>query len=99
MRYVDNAEPVITLTSGPVNAYPDVLRGLGRTVLYDYDPAFQIFYEKVVEKAEVKVEPKAPLPRASIFGAARPREEVLKEQGRDWKKEELVRDSKLGRCV
>jgi len=50
MRYVDNAEPVITLTSGPVNAYPDVLRGLGRTVLYDYDPAFQLFYEKVVEK-------------------------------------------------
>ena len=52
MRYLDNAEPVITLTSGPVNAYPDVLRGLGRTVLYDYDPAFQIFYEKVVEKAQ-----------------------------------------------
>lgn len=52
MRYVDNTEPVITLTSGPVNAYPDVLRGLGRTVLYDYDPAFQIFYEKVVEKTQ-----------------------------------------------
>lgn len=52
MRYSDNAEPVITLTSGPVNAYPDVLRGLGRTVLYDYDPAFQIFYQKVVEKAQ-----------------------------------------------
>lgn len=52
MRYLDNAEPVITLTSGPVNAYPDVLRGLGRTVLYDYDPAFQLFYEKVVDKAQ-----------------------------------------------
>lgn len=52
MRYSDNAEPVITLTSGPVNAYPDVLRGLARTVLYDYDPAFQIFYQKVVEKAQ-----------------------------------------------
>jgi pyridoxamine--pyruvate transaminase len=52
MRYLDDAAPVITLTSGPVNAYPDVLRGLGRTVLYDYDPAFQIFYEKVVEKAQ-----------------------------------------------
>lgn len=52
MRYLDDAEPVITLTSGPVNAYPDVLRGLGRTVLYDYDPAFQAFYEKVVEKAQ-----------------------------------------------
>ncbi|HEV7417037.1 MAG TPA: alanine--glyoxylate aminotransferase family protein [Tianweitania sediminis] len=52
MRYADDAEPVITLTSGPVNAYPDVLRGLSRTVLYDYDPAFQIFYEMVVEKAQ-----------------------------------------------
>jgi pyridoxamine--pyruvate transaminase len=52
MRYPDHAEPVITLTAGPVNAYPDVLRGLGRTVLYDYDPAFQIFYEKVIGKAQ-----------------------------------------------
>lgn len=52
MRYADDAEPVITLTSGPVNAYPDVLRGLSRTVLYDYDPAFQIFYEMVVQKAQ-----------------------------------------------
>lgn len=52
MRYSDHADPVITLTSGPVNAYPDVLRGLGRTLLYDYDPAFQIFYEEVVEKAQ-----------------------------------------------
>jgi len=52
MRYAESADPVITLTSGPVNAYPDVLRALGRTVLYDYDPAFQLFYEKVVEKAQ-----------------------------------------------
>jgi len=52
MRYSDHADPVITLTAGPVNAYADVLRGLGRTVLYDYDPAFQLFYEKVVGKAQ-----------------------------------------------
>ncbi|SFT53415.1 alanine--glyoxylate aminotransferase family protein [Mesorhizobium sp. YR577] len=52
MRYPDHTEPVITLTAGPVNAYPDVLRGLGRTVLYDYDPAFQLFYEKVIGKAQ-----------------------------------------------
>lgn len=51
MRYAPSAEPVITLTSGPVNAYPDVLRALARTVLYDYDPAFQLHYERVVEKA------------------------------------------------
>jgi pyridoxamine--pyruvate transaminase len=52
MRYADTDNPVITLTSGPVNAYADVLRGLGKTVLYDYDPAFQSFYESVVEKAQ-----------------------------------------------
>lgn len=52
MRYSATAEPVITLTSGPVNAYSDVLRGLSRTVLYDYDPAFQLFYEQVIDKAQ-----------------------------------------------
>lgn len=51
MRYAETADPVITLTSGPVNAYPDVLRALGRTVLYDFDPAFQMHYERVVVKA------------------------------------------------
>lgn len=44
-------EPVFTLTSGPVDAYPAVLRGLSRPVWYDYDPAFQAFYEAVVDKA------------------------------------------------
>lgn len=52
MRYSDHANPVLTLTAGPVDAYPDVLRGLGRTVLYDYDPAFQLVYENVVAKAQ-----------------------------------------------
>lgn len=52
MRYSNDAPAVITLTSGPVNAYPEVLQGLGRPVLYDYDPAFQSFYEKVVDKAQ-----------------------------------------------
>jgi pyridoxamine--pyruvate transaminase len=52
MRYADTREPVLTLTSGPVNAYPEVLRGLSRTVLYDYDPAFQAFYEQVVDKTQ-----------------------------------------------
>jgi pyridoxamine--pyruvate transaminase len=44
-------EPAFTLTSGPVNAYPAVLRALSRTVLYDFDPAFQQFYEAVTRKA------------------------------------------------
>ena len=52
MRYAPDAKPAITLTSGPVDAYPDVLRALGRTVLYDFDPAFQLFYEKVIDKAQ-----------------------------------------------
>ena len=51
MRYSNDRPPVITLTSGPVNAYPEVLQGLGRPVLYDHDPAFQAFYERVVDKA------------------------------------------------
>lgn len=52
MRYALDADPVITLTSGPVNAYPDVLRALARTVLYDYDPAFQLHYEQVIGKMQ-----------------------------------------------
>src|SRR5690349_11933686 len=46
------AWPVLTLTSGPVDAYPAVLRGLSRPVAYDFDPAFQQFYEDVVKKAK-----------------------------------------------
>ena len=37
---------VFTLTTGPVDAYPTVLRALGRTVLYDYDPAFLDTYAR-----------------------------------------------------
>jgi pyridoxamine--pyruvate transaminase len=46
------AEPTFTLTSGPVDAYPAVLRNLSWTVLYDYDPAFRMTYEEVNEKAQ-----------------------------------------------
>ena len=41
---------IFTLTTGPVDAYPQVLRGLSKPVLYDYDPAFLAGYERVVEK-------------------------------------------------
>src|SRR5689334_21484246 len=34
-------EPVITLSAGPVAAYPRVLRAMSRPVQYDYDPWFQ----------------------------------------------------------
>ncbi len=50
MRYAPSDMPVFTLTTGPVDAYPAVLRGLGSTVLYDYDPAFLATYQRVTEK-------------------------------------------------
>jgi len=51
MQETSVSDPVFTLTSGPVDAYPAVLRALSRTVLYDYDPAFLACYERVNEKA------------------------------------------------
>ena len=50
MRITPDQEPIFTLTTGPVDAYPQVLQGLSRPVLYDYDPAFLAFYERTVEK-------------------------------------------------
>lgn len=52
MKYKETNAPVFTLTAGPVDAYPEVLRALSTTVLYDYDPAFQAFYESVALKAQ-----------------------------------------------
>lgn len=43
-------EPVITLTAGPVSAYPRVLRALSRPVHYDFDSYFQQLYQSVNEK-------------------------------------------------
>lgn len=45
-------DPVFTLSCGPVEVYPAVLRALSKPVLYHYDPAFLAFYEKVNEKAK-----------------------------------------------
>jgi pyridoxamine--pyruvate transaminase len=50
MSTTPDEEPLFTLTTGPVDAYPQVLRGLSRPVLYDYDPAFLAFYERTVQK-------------------------------------------------
>lgn len=41
-----------TLTTGPVNCYPEVLLALGRPVSYDYDPVFQGFYETLSRKLQ-----------------------------------------------
>ena len=50
MPTTPDQETIFTLTTGPVDAYPEVLRGLSKPVLYDYDPAFLSFYERVNEK-------------------------------------------------
>jgi pyridoxamine---pyruvate transaminase len=50
MAITPDQEPIFTLTTGPVDAYPRVLQGLSRPVLYDYDPAFLAFYERTAEK-------------------------------------------------
>src|ERR1700683_2559271 len=52
MLITPDQEPIFTLTTGPVDAYPQVLRGLSRPVLYDYDPAFLAFYERTVQKLQ-----------------------------------------------
>jgi pyridoxamine---pyruvate transaminase len=43
-------EPIITLSAGPVAAYPRVLRALSKPIQYDYDLYFQEFYEAVNRK-------------------------------------------------
>ncbi len=43
-------EPVVTLSAGPVPAFPRVLRALSRPVQYDFDGYFQDFYERVTRK-------------------------------------------------
>lgn len=60
MRYPTTRPPAFTLTAGPVDAYPEVLRAMGATVLYDYDPAFQAFYENVARKAQKAMGTDAP---------------------------------------
>lgn len=50
MRNGDESSPVITLSAGPVDAYPAVLRALSRPVTYDFDPSFRRFYEAAVLK-------------------------------------------------
>jgi len=60
MYYPEKRPPAFTLTAGPVDAYPEVLRAMGATVLYDFDPAFQAHYEAVALKAQKAMKTKAP---------------------------------------
>jgi pyridoxamine---pyruvate transaminase len=50
MSTANDQAPLFTLTTGPVDAYPEVLRALSQPVLYDYDPKFLGHYEEVSEK-------------------------------------------------
>lgn len=43
-------DPVAILSAGPVSAYPAVSRAMSRPLMYDYDIAFQEFYESVARK-------------------------------------------------
>ncbi|WP_413649585.1 pyridoxamine--pyruvate transaminase [Pantoea sp. B65] len=45
------AQPLFTLTTGPVDIYPAVSRALSMPIWYDYDPAFQACFERVSLKA------------------------------------------------
>ena len=60
MSYGKIADPIFTLTTGPVDAYPSVLRALSRPVLYDYDPAFLAFYEALNAKVQRVFHTKTP---------------------------------------
>ena len=53
MRYSDRQEPVLILTTGPVQAYPAVLRALATPVSYDSDTAFRQRHAAVLERARL----------------------------------------------
>lgn len=42
--------PVLTLSAGPVQSYPDVLQAMARPQGYDFDPSFQGFYERTARR-------------------------------------------------
>ena len=43
-------KPVMTLTAGPVQGYPEILLAMAKPLGYDYDPSFLQFYENVALK-------------------------------------------------
>jgi pyridoxamine--pyruvate transaminase len=53
MKNYSVAEPVLTLTYGAVDAYPEVTRAMSRPILFDLDPAFLAQFEAVNEKARI----------------------------------------------
>lgn len=68
----------------------------------DIPPEAKLPEKKEPEAELLPVPTGPPKPKSNPFGAARPREEVLKEQGRDWKKEEVAlgtKDTPSDRCA
>jgi pyridoxamine---pyruvate transaminase len=53
VRHHKIESPAFWLTAGPVDAYPRVLQGLARPVLYEYDEVFLARYERVIERLRV----------------------------------------------
>ena len=53
MRYLDHEAPVLWLTCGPVDIYPEVREALARPVLYEHDPVFRARYAGVTERLRV----------------------------------------------
>ncbi len=64
-------------------------------------PEAKLPEKKEPEPEELPVVTGPPKPKPNPFGAARPREEVLKEQGKDWKEEEEKLETKpaTDRCA
>lgn len=59
---------MFTLTTGPVAAWPEVLRAASRAIPFDHDPQFLRFYEALARKAQVALD--APLPPVIVQGEA-----------------------------
>jgi len=66
MRHGEDRPPVLELTTGPVAAYPEVLRAMARAVAYDQDRPFRDRYAGVLDKARRALG--TPLPPVVLHG-------------------------------
>ncbi|MCL4186127.1 MAG: alanine--glyoxylate aminotransferase family protein [Rhodobacteraceae bacterium] len=66
MRYAEDRPAVLGLTTGPVAAWPEVLRAMARSVAYDQDRPFREFYAGVLAKARRAM--RTPLPPVVLHG-------------------------------
>lgn len=66
MRYGEDRAAVLQLTTGPVAAWPEVLRAMARGVGYDQDRPFRGLYAQVLAKAQQAM--RTPLPPVILHG-------------------------------